>query len=142
MASLSGATPMSDSENPPQSTVDFVAIVRAMRFAMLSIVFVVAYFSIRESLLIPRFDLIYHDMLGGSAIPAKSAFVIETRTGFLILSIAFPLAAIGTLFMRNLPRSFYMLSGILVALTLQAVFLFHALTAPIVEILDKMSGTP
>lgn len=134
---------MNAREKTPPSPADLAAVIRAIQFAMISVVLVVSYFNIHESFSIPKFQAIYHDMLGDEALPVITVWVINCSSILLLLSIALPVIGIGTLFMRNLPNSFHTLGGVLVLATLQAIFLFHALSAPLLEIVRKMSeGAP
>jgi NAD/NADP transhydrogenase beta subunit len=128
---------MNDDNN--SDTLNIARIGRATRFAVACVVLGISYFSIRASLSITAFERIFGDMLGpDEKLPALTIFVLKARLVFVAFSFAIPSASIGLLFTRNIARSLYVL-GILVLLALiMGIVLFHGMTGPLLEILQKM----
>ena len=135
---------MSEAEpTPRQDAIDVQQLACAIRFALVSIVVGLSYLSLRSSLAIQDFSLIFADMLGGRPLPALTAFVIGARPLFVTVSILVPVVAIATLFLRGVVGSFYII-GVLGFVTIaQFITLYHSLSAPLTQIIRAMgSDTP
>jgi hypothetical protein len=123
-------------------TPDLVAITRAIRFALVCIVLCLSYLNVWSALSISKFGQVFADMLGGKPLPAITTFVVQSPTLFLLLSLAIPIAAIATLFARGVVRPFYVLGVLALSSIAFLVVLFHALSAPLGQIISGMSAIP
>ncbi len=127
---------------PQQDAIDVRQLARAIRLALVAIVLGLSYLSIRSSLSIGSFELIFRDMLGGKPLPALSQFVLGARSLFVAVSILIPIVAVATLFVRGVIGSFYII-GVLVFVTIaQFITLYHGLSAPLSQIISGMSSGP
>ncbi|MEP6669659.1 MAG: hypothetical protein ABJF10_10930 [Chthoniobacter sp.] len=126
----------------PPNTIDILQLARAIRFALVSIVLGLSYFSLRVTLTIEGFEQIFRDMLGGRALPWLTVLILRGRLLFLGVSILVPTLAIGSLFNSQVVRSFYLIGGLGLLTVLQFVVLYHGLTAPLLEIIKAMGGNP
>lgn len=124
----------------PTPAIELLPLARAIRFAFVALVLCFSYLSICSSLSIHNFEQIFYDMLGGKPLPAITTFVISARLALLALSYLVPLFAVATLFMRRLAASFYLLGGLLVVTTVQFFLVYHALFAPLFQIISQMQG--
>jgi hypothetical protein len=133
---------MNEAEQTPQpDALDVRQIARAIRFALVAIVLGLSYLSIRSSLSIGNFELIFRDMLGGKPLPSLTQFVLSARPLFVAVSILVPLVAVATLFLRGVIASFYII-GVLVCVTVvQCITIYHGLLAPLTQIIRAM-GSP
>jgi hypothetical protein len=131
---------MNEAEQTPQpDALDVGQIARAIRFALVAIVLGLSYLSIRSSLSIGNFELIFRDMLGGKPLPGLTQFVLSARPLFVAVSILVPLVAVATLFLRGVIASFYII-GVLVCVTVvQCITIYHGLLAPLTQIIRGMS---
>lgn len=128
---------MSEQRTP---IAEFLPLARAMRFAFVALVLCFSYFSICSSRSIHNFEQIFHDMLDGKSLPVITTFVISARLALLALSYLVPLCAVATLFTRRFVASFYLLGGLLAVTTVQFILVYHALFAPLVQIISQMQG--
>ena len=125
--------------NSQLGTLDLASVCKATRFAVACIVFALSYYAIRSSLDIPRFQHIYGDMLGeNETLPVMTTFVFWARHAFLALSIAIPVACVTFLFNRNMARSIYWISFLVLLSTIECIILHQASWAPIARIIEKM----
>lgn len=123
-----------------QEPIDVRQLARAIRFALVAIVLSVSYFGLRSSLSIGQFGAIFNDMLAGRPLPAITVFVLKAKLAFVAVSILLPTAAVATLFQRRVVASFYVIGGLSVLAIVQFVVLYHALSAPLVEVIKGMSN--
>lgn len=133
---------MNEAKQIPQpDALDVQQIARAIRFALVAIVLGLSYLSIRSSLSIGNFELIFRDMLGGKPLPSLTQFVLSARPLFVAVSILVPLVAVATLFLRGLIASFYII-GVLVCVTVvQCITIYDGLVAPLTQIISAMSSS-
>ena len=142
-ASTSGPPGPNEAEpTPPPDAIDLRQLARAIRFALVAIVLGLSYLGLRGSLSIGDFELIFRDMLGGKPLPALTVFVLGARPFFLGISILVPALAIATLFLRGVVRSFYVIGALGFVTIAQFITLYHALSAPLSQIISAMSGPP
>lgn len=128
------------SQIPSQNAPDIRQLGRAVRFALVAIVLGLSYFGIRASLSIENFHQIFTDMIGGKPLPPLTTFVINARPGFMFVSFIVPLVAFGMLFVRNLVISIYVIGVLALVTLIQFIVLYHALSAPFIQIATNMSG--
>jgi hypothetical protein len=127
---------------PQQDAIDVRQLAHAIRFALVAIVLGLSDLSIRSSLRIGSFELIFRDMLGGKPLPAGTQFVLSARPLFLGVSILVPIVAVATLLLRHLVSSFYVIGALGFITIAQFITLYHGLSAPLTQIISAMSGTP
>ena len=133
---------MNGTESPlPPDTIDIQQLARAIRFALVSLVLGLSYFSLRASLSIGGFEQIFKDMLGGGHLPTITSFIVQAREVFLGISMLVPILAIGSLFDPRVVRSFYLIGGLGMLTVVQFVVLYHGLSAPLMEIIKAVGGT-
>jgi hypothetical protein len=118
-----------------------IAAARAVRFGFAAIVLGMSYPSIHFALVIPRFAQIYQDMLGARPLPVATTWILQFRPFLLGLSILIPLAAISVIFAGGLTRSIYISGGLILTVFFQLYFTWHALSAPLFDIVSAMGGT-
>lgn len=111
---------------PPQEVINVWQLARAIRFALVVIVLGLSYLSFRSSFAIDGFSQIFTDMLSGRPLPRLTVIVIGARSLFVAVSILVPLAALGTLFLRNLVRSFYFIGALGLVTLVQFIILTMA----------------
>ena len=126
---------------PQQDAIDVRQLARAIRFALVAIVLGLSYLSLRSSLSIGSFELIFRDMLGGKPLPALTQFVLSARPLFVAVSVLVPIAALATLFLRSVIGSFYLIGALGFVTIAQFITLYHGLSAPLTQIISAMSGT-
>jgi hypothetical protein len=121
--------------------ISIQALARATRFALAMIAIVLAYLPFRFSMLISNFEKISEDMLGAaSQIPVITRYLFASAPFIVALSGAIMLAPVAVLFMRNIPRSLYILGALAVVSVVNSVVISHALFAPLLEIITRMQG--
>lgn len=129
-------------QNPPQDAIDVRRLAHAIRFALVAIVLGLSYLSIRSSLSIGGFSVIFADMLDGRPLPALTRFVLGAAPLFVGVSVLVPIVAVATLFLRGVVRSFYII-GVLGFVTIaQFITLYHGLSAPLTQIISAMGSGP
>jgi hypothetical protein len=133
-------------DQPPQLSLsndvsEMRDLAKATRFAVVCIVLGLSYFSIRASLNIPAYMRVYEDMLGsGSQLPGITVFVFKAQHLFVGISFAVPALSLGLLFVRNIPRAMRVIGVLVLEVIVQSIVLYHALLAPITEIIRRMQG--
>ena len=128
-------------QNLKQDVIDVWQLACAIRFALVAIVLGLSYLSVRSSLSIGSFELIFRVMLGGKPLPALTQFILSARPLFVAVSILVPIVAVATLFLRGIIGSFYVI-GVLGFVTIaQFITLYHGLSVPLTQIISAMSGT-
>ena len=134
---------MNEIQQPPiANAIHMPALVWAVRFSVVSIVLGLSYLTLRASLGIGSFERLFADMPDGAPLPSLTRFILAVRGLFVAMSVCVPLAAIGTLFVRRVTLSFYII-GTLALLTLtQWVVLYKGLNAPLAGIITHMSDQP
>jgi hypothetical protein len=126
---------------PQQDAIDVRQLARAIRFALFAIVFGLSYLSIRSSLGIGSFELIFREMFGGKPLPALTQFILGARPLFLIISVLVPVVAVAALFLRRVAVSIYVM-GVLGFVTIaQFTTLYHGLSAPLTRTISAAFGT-
>jgi hypothetical protein len=116
-------------------------LAKATRFALVCIVLGLSYCAVRASLNIPAYMRIFEDMLGsGSQLPAITLFVFKVRYLFVGISFAVPALCLGLLFVRNVPRAIRVIGVLVLVVIAQSIVLYHALMAPLTEIIRRMQG--
>ena len=111
----------------------------ATRFALTCVVLGFSYLSIRGCLVIPNFQVIFQDMLGSeTSLPWITKFVLSCRLVFLAVSIGIPVLGIALLFSRDIARSLYFLGAAMLVIVVECIVLYHALSAPLMNIITKM----
>jgi hypothetical protein len=124
---------------PLSPEIDRVA--RAIRFALVCVLLVLSYFSIRGSLVISEFKRIFADMLDGSRLSPVTSLVIASRWVFLTASVVVPVGALITLRDRHVLRSFYVIGTLALITLVQIALLYQALCAPLFTLLDQLGAT-
>jgi hypothetical protein len=137
------SSPMNDPipSNQPEAP-ELASIGRAMRFAIGCVVVGVSWLAINSCLNIPRFGLIYSDMLGENEhLPWLTRFVLGAYPVLLVLSICIPVAAIALLFTRNVVRSLYCLGVLVLVSIVECVVVIYAKYLPLITIFERMQST-
>jgi hypothetical protein len=130
-------------ENKPAASVpEFTAVARAIRFALVCILVAFSLLNIRSALSINKFGTIFRDMLGNKPLPELTTFVVSSPTLFALLSFAVPICAVAMLFSPRFVRSFYVLGVLAVVIIAELLVLYHALMAPMGQIMSGLSGVP
>lgn len=114
---------------------------RAVRCALASIVLGLSYPNILFSTSIPKFQQIYHDMLGDKPLPSSTIFMVRHQMIFASSSLLFPIIAVALVFWRQAIISLYCSSLTILLFFLLFYFEWHALSAPLIEIVDGMAGS-
>jgi hypothetical protein len=126
----------------PQPAFDIVKFAGATRFALVSIVFCLAYFGVSSSLSIGHFEQIFRDMLGGKPLPTVTQWIIHFRLLILLISLLVPLIALATLFLSNLARAVTILGWLVIISFVQCLTIYQGLVAPFLDIMKALGGTP
>jgi len=122
-------------------TVQSPSADRAIRIGFCVISLIFSYFAIRFSLSIDGFGRIFADMLGGKPLPELTKFVLQTKFIWLSLSVLCAVLPFGfALFVRRTSIAIYGISAATLVQTIQMIFLWTALTTPLVSIFSGMSG--
>jgi hypothetical protein len=125
----------------PIEPPDLIAITKAIRFAIVCVVLGISYFNIRSALSLDKFAQIFADMFGpAKPLPALTELVLRSPMAVLALSALIPALAVSTLLSRGLVRPFYALGALTLASLAFLVVLFHALSAPLNQIVTGMTG--
>lgn len=119
---------------------EFRSTSRAILFALACIVVGLSYLSIRSSLSIHLFSIVFADMLGGRPLPAITTFLISYQSVFVFVCCAIPIIGIALIFVRRLVIAFYAMGILALVNIFLTVFLYHGLTAPLVFIISGMTG--
>lgn len=125
---------------PPRDTIDIRQLARAIRFALVAIVLGLSYFSFRASFSIENFGLIFKDLLGGKPLPVLTQFILSAAPVFVAVSILVPIVAAGSLFLRSVIGSFYLIGALAIVTLVQFITLYHGLSAPLAQIITAMGG--
>jgi len=134
---------MNDTEQKQTTNeIDVAKLARAIRFAFATIVFVLSCFSVNSSLYIGNFHAIFRDMFTGKPLPLLTEFMLGAEQWIILFSILLPLGVIGTLFLRNLARSFYILGALALVTIVEMAVLSYGLWLPFVEIIKNLQATP
>jgi hypothetical protein len=118
------------------------ALLRAVRFALVCLVLGLSYFTIRASIKIPDFQRVFADMLDGAVLPLLTSWVLGGRSVLCVASILFPLAALATLFTRSSTKSVYFLGVLTLMTLLQFGIVCHALSEPLLRLIDQLGAAP
>lgn len=117
------------------------SLARAMKIGFLVIFLAVFYLNARCTLfMVPRFEQIYHDMLGGKPLPSSTALVIQHHGRLFIMDLALLLGALAALRIKNPTRSILTIIAIIAVQIIQLLLVSDALMAPLVSIVQTMSG--
>jgi len=122
------------------SGISTISVARATLFCQVCMVLGISYLAVRASLSIESFKIIFADMLGGRPLPALTTFVLGADGFFLSVSLAIPVAAIALLFMPKPTLAIYCVGVLALASVAISVILYHAMTAPLAQIISSMSG--
>lgn len=132
---------MNDTEQKSAtSEIDVARLARAIRFAFATIVLTISFFSVRTSLSIGSFLAIFKDMLSGRPLPVLTVFIIDFKEWIILFSLLLPLCVIGTLFLRNLARSFYILGVLALVTIIEFVLLSYGLCAPLFQVMKNLTA--
>jgi hypothetical protein len=129
-------------QKTPGRTVDATLLARAVRFFLCLVVVGLSLFPIVTSQRIGHFREVFDDLFEGRSLPALTAWVIQSQPVLVMLSFLWPVAAVATLFSRRIVGSLYVLGGLALAAIVQALVIYFALSAPLVEILTSLEGDP
>jgi hypothetical protein len=132
---------MSDEELPRDDTQTQRAL-QGVKFALVSIIAGISYLDYRASLAISSFRQIFADMLDGRVLPPVGAFVLPSRSVFLVVSCLIPAVAICTLFIKPRSQVFYLLGALTLAAVVAATLLLTALWSPLLTVIDQLGTTP
>ncbi len=80
-------------------------------------------------------------MLGGRPLPVITVFILNAEAAFVTVSVLVPIIAMGTLFLRGLVCSFYIIGGLGLVTIVQFITLYEGLSAPFSTIVSAM-GSP
>jgi hypothetical protein len=123
-----------------ESNLLSVATGRAIRFGFAAVVLGMSYLNIRQALSLHAFAAVFRDMLGGKPLPSVTTLILGSQPFLIGLSILIPIAAVAAIFVGRVTTSIY-LSGVLVlAVFFQLFFTWHAMCAPLFQIIQGMSG--
>lgn len=126
----------------PVPEFDVVRFASATRFALVSIVLCLSYFTLSSSLAIGKFEQIYHDMLGGKPLPPVTQWLLHLRLLVMLVSVLIPSTALATLFQRNLARAVTILGWLVIIAFVQGLAIYQGLVAPLIEVMKQLGGTP
>lgn len=115
-------------------------LAQAVKAGFFALLLVASYLNIRTILLIPRFAVIYDEMLGGKMLPKETMFVISGRQWLMALACALPAVGITALFAKSAKRSSLVVCALLVLTIAQYYFTSSAISAPLMKIIEMMSG--
>ena len=121
--------------------IDVRELALAIRFVLVSVVLVLSLLSLGASLSIERFGQIFNDMLNGRPLPILTVLVLRARLIFVALGVLVPVAAVATVFLRNVIRSFYLLGTLAFVAMVQLITVYYGMSAPLLQIIRAMGGT-
>ncbi len=121
-------------------TISPDAVARAVRFGFVALILALSYPNIQRALDIEIYQQIWSDMLSGTPLPWATVFVIKAQPLLFAVSILLPLLTLATLFISRLATSLYLCSVLLVLTLTQLFFTWHAITAPVYEVVKRMQG--
>src|SRR5688572_9878710 len=132
---------MTDSEPPStQDTIDVRQLANAVRILAFAVVIGLSIFNMGIVRSIGRFEMIFHDMLGGRQLPMITQMIIGGKVVFLAIAGAIPAVALGALLSRRVVAAIYTLGGIGLIAMIEAALVYLALVAPLIEIIKAMGG--
>ncbi len=121
----------------------FSQLLLAMKIGVFALLLGACYCAIRAAFMIPKFELIYHDMLGPEAkLPADTLFAISARQWLVALACALPAVGLTAVFARRSVQSIIALVSCLVLATLEYFFIWWAMAGPAINIVKAMSNGP
>ena len=111
-------------------------LTRAIQFALVAVVFGFSCFPIVCSLHVHTLREVIYGM--GIRPPGVTSLVLNARSAFITLSFLLPLAAIATIFVRNVVTSFYLLACIVILVAVNFLILYSAFTEPFFRISESL----
>jgi len=116
-------------------------LARAMKLGFLAILFGISFFNILGTIfLVPKFEQIFHDMLGGKPLPVLTTFVIGAHEVWIFVSLALPLAGVLICRLSSPERAVTVIAAATAAALAQTVITVFALFLPLISIIQTMSS--
>ena len=129
--------------NPPtDDESSALEIGRAVRFGFAATIIGLSYPNIQLALRIHSFGQVFSDMLGNKPLPAITILVLHSQAILVAFSILLPLLAVAHLFIKRLAHSIYISGCLILLVFLQLFFTWHAVSAPLLSIIENMSADP
>ena len=126
---------------PPGTLAEqFTALTLAVKIGFLAVALGISYFNIRLAWMLPKFDQMFRDMLGGKPLPSLTTAVLKCHLPLLGLSICILAGALGAFFHHRPVWAVFIISGALLAAIIQLVITWQAITMPFVQIIELMQG--
>ncbi len=112
----------------------------SIRFVLICLLLGFSYLNFRATSAISELQRVYANMLEGAALPVLTAFVIRGRLVLLVLSFAYPVAALACLFSRPSPRSFYTIGVLALFTVIQIAIVCTGIFAPLFMLTHQLGG--
>lgn len=113
---------------------------RAVKIGFFVLLLGASYFNIRATIYIPRFQMVFYDMLGDSKLPLNTEFAFSMRNLLMAFACALPAVGLTALFAKSVRNSVLTVSACMLAAVVQYVFIWWALVSPLEIIIRKMSS--
>ena len=135
---MNQAAPAPVQPDAPLSDTEIHRTLKSVRFAGVMFLLILSYFAVRLSLSMSSFKLIFADMLEGKALPLATQIILRSQLFHISLTLSIPVAAIATLFLADLRKSFLLLAWAALTALLLIILLCEGLTAPLIGLLDQL----
>ena len=112
----------------------------AVKIGFFALLLAASWFNIRITFYIPRFDLVYRDMLNGAVLPAGTLLAVRMSQWLAGLACALPAVGLVALFAKSARNSVITIGICMIAAVVQFLFTWSALSAPLFEIIRKMGA--
>ncbi|MGB8353353.1 MAG: hypothetical protein WCD79_05660 [Chthoniobacteraceae bacterium] len=116
---------------------------RSVKLGFYVVLLGVSLFNVLESIfLVPKFEQIFHDMLGGKALPGITGLIVSFHAELIAIGILIPVAGIVICRFASLEKTIISLSALTVAVSFQIAVTCIGLLLPLVSTCDTMSAGP
>ena len=117
------------------------AIASGVRAVAAVFALIVSYLNLRVAFQIGHFQNIFSDMLGDRPLPLLTQAVIQGRALLILLALLIPIGAVvSAAVLRNHKAALYTLAGLMLAAFVQMHLTWSALYAPLMAIINGLSG--
>lgn len=129
--------------SPPIPAQQAGSPARAMKIGLMVILFVVFCLNgFCTTFVIPRFEQIYQDMLGGRPLPAVTFFMVRHHGSLFVLDLALLLGFLAALATKNRTQSVLIIIALIGIGIAQLMVMVIALFLPLAGTVQTISGNP
>ncbi|HWB61225.1 MAG TPA: hypothetical protein VG733_17215 [Chthoniobacteraceae bacterium] len=114
---------------------------QGVKLGFLALLIGASYFNIRTAIFIPKFALIFKDMLGSEyALPVETLLVVRGCQFLVVLACIIPAIGIATLWASSAYQAIRTLAILLFVAILQYHLTWWALGQPLIAVIKRMSS--